>query len=298
MSADYDKTKDALFEGLLSRSFEIEFSDSKSPDVYYEPAMQGLGAVLPLLEEEDRDILLHREAHFASSFALMLEAYENETRAAVLDIDAASIRRLMHIEEKLGKNLAPIILQADDAKKIAQVRKMYKLLRDASGAELGPISDMILSEDEDFEAIAKKTAEFGPFLIPALRTIIENDILYDPLWPGYGQAPCIAAITLGLLQAASSIPSLFSMLQNDSFDVQNASLRALTMMQDESEKFCLAQLKSRPISRNNELAALALCSFTPDDEIINAVNSELQSIDVQKHKNLTAYLEACREGFP
>ena len=299
---NYDDAKDALFEGLLARSFEIEESEMTGSEAYYEPAYEGYGSVMPLLEEDDRDILLHREAHFASSFPLMIEAYENEARSAVLDVNVASIRRLMRLEEQLGKNLAPFILQADDAKKIAQVRKMYQLLADAfengTNNELKAIADAILSEDEDIEEIAKRTALHGPQIVASLITIIENDLLYDPLWPGYGQAPCIAALTLGHLQIVSAIPALFSMLQDDSFDVQNASLRALCMLQEPAKKFCIAQLHSRPISRNNELAALALCSFPCDEDIIQAVSKELASSDVKKHEMLMSYLEACKEEFP
>lgn len=300
MNADFplnfEKTKENVIEGLLSRSFEIETSDDSTPEVYFTPAMEGFGEAHPLFEEEDRDILLHREAHFASSFALMLAAYEDETHAAVLDVSTDQIRRLHHLEEKLGKNLAPMVLHAQDAVMIAKIRKLYSILRETlsepKSPEMALIADLILSEEDPEETATRIANTNRTSATSSLIALIEHDLFYDPLWPGYGHAPSIAALVLGKWRAHDAIRALFSMLQHDSFDVQSAALTALRQIGEPAKKFCLKMLATRPICKDNEHAALALCSFAPDVEVFTAIQRELGDPTVQKHTSFVQYLQA------
>lgn len=304
--SNYDHIKDSLIESLLTKSFEIQTSeDDTEAQVHFTPAFEGIGNALPIFEEDDAAILLHREAHFASNFPLMLHAYEHEERAAVLDVTPEQIKKLMYIEEKLGSNLAPLVLQADDAQKIARIRKLYILLQnalsDTTNPDLALLAELILSEEEESEVVAHRIAsQVTPSTIPSLIALIEHDLFYDPLWPGYGFAPCIAALVLGSCAKNTSktkeiVSSLFSMLQHDSFEVQNASLTALRQIGPAAKDFCIKLLHARPICRNNELAALALCSFSEDPEVSKAIETELQDADAQKHASFSLYLQAYSE---
>ena len=293
---NYDYAKDAILEGLITRSFEIEERDA--PQFVFEQAFEGVGSALPIFDEEDHDIVLHREAHFAGSFPLMIQAYEEEAKSAVLDIAPKRIKQLYSLEQKIHKNIAPLILHASDAKKIQVVRKMYRLLRETTS----PIAEIILSEDES-EEIARKTAllkttPLDDTLETALLTLLQNELFFDPLFPGYGKAPIACALALGLLGAKNAIPTLFSHIHSDDFDIEGACLRALRQIGEDAKKFCIECLHARPLTHDNEKAAIAITSFLPDDEVIQAVLKEVQDPQVYKNEPLISYLLACLEELP
>ncbi len=294
MNEDYDLTAKALFDSLLSKSFE-RIEEEEDSGVYYSPPLEGVDIEeLPLLEEEDRDILMHRDAHFGKNFGLMLQHYEDEGIGAVLDVEPERIAALMQLEESLGKNLAPYLLQGPDAEKVAQSIKLYKALSEqlhnkAKAPLVAAISELILSEETQ-ETAAKKAVKVGPKLIPYLMQLLQTPILYDPLFPGYGQAPIRACLALGTLQAKEAIKLLFGLIGTEDFDTENASIQALRLIGDPAKEFCLAQLASRPITKNNERAAIALSSMDYDYRIALALLEELEDPQIQKLDSLTSYL--------
>ena len=297
----FDSIKDALLEGLLTKSFEIDTADVDEPEVLYSPAMQGVGADVPLFDEEDRDILMHREAHFASSFDLMLTAYKEESEAAVLDADIDRIVELKYLEEKLGKSIAPLLLHAQDALIIAQVRKMYRLFRDVLQEQKNPLfcvmTELILAEDP-LEEVEQKCKALKESCISSLITIIQSDVLYDPLFPGYGTAPIRAAHILAVLKAKEAVPFLFYMLDASSFDVQNAALKALVSIGNTAKEFCTKNLLSRPFSKNNELAAMALSSFDCDEKMAEALLLQLKDQQALQKEPLIFYILSSCETLP
>ncbi len=295
MNEDYDLTARELFDSLLSKSFERIDEEDENQGVYYAPPLEGLSQEeLPLLEEEDRDILMHRDAHFSKNFQLMLEHYEDEGIGAVLDVEPERIRALMHLEEQLGQNLAPYIVQGADAEKIAQSLKLYRALRERiehkkKAPLVGAISELILSEEEA-DSAAKKAALFGPKLIPYLLQLLQTPILYDPLFPGYGTAPIRACLTLGKLQANEAIKLLFGMIGLENFDTESAAISALCQIGKPARDFVIQQLTSRPISKNNERAAIVSSSLECDDQLAGEIVSQLEDKDVQKITSLATYL--------
>jgi hypothetical protein len=298
---NFDEIKDALLEGLLTKSFEIDTTTEQEPEVVYSPAFEGVGRDLPLFDEEDRDILMHREAHFASNFDLMLQAYKAEDPSSVLDIDLARIYELKYLEEKLGKSLAPLVLHAQDAQTIKRVRTMYRLFQELLQEEKNPLyvamAELILAEDP-IEEVEKRCLELQDVCVSPLITIIQSDILYDPVYPGYGLAPMRAAHILGVLKADQAIPYLFYMLSSDTFDTQSAALQALKKIGEKAKIFCIEHLQSRPFSKSNELAAMALASFSCDDQIAQALIHELQDPKVWFEEPLVFYILASSEALP
>ncbi len=295
MNEDYDLTARELFDSLLSKSFEKYEEEDENPGAYYIPPLEGISREeLPLLEEEDRDILMHRDAHFSKNFDLMIEHYEDEGIGAVLDIEPSRIRALMHLEEQLGQNLAPYLVQGVDAEKIAQSLKLYRALRERiehkkKAPLVGAIAELILSEEEA-DAAAKKAASFGPKLIPYLLQLLQTTILYDPLFPGYGTAPIRACLTLGKLQAKEAIKLLFGMIGTENFDTESAAISALCQIGKPAFDFVIEQLAARPITKNNERAAIVSSSLEMNDQLASEIVAQLEDRDVQKIQSLATYL--------
>lgn len=295
MKEEFDITARALFDSLLEKSFERTSSEDTELGAYYQPPLEGLDTTeLPLLEEEDRDILMHRDAHFGKSFEMMLEHYEDEGPGSVLDIDPQRISTLMHLEESLGQNLAPYLLQGADAEKVAQSIRLYNALREQIENKdkfplVAAIAELILSEEEP-EIAAQKAALHGPQLIPYLIQLIGCGVLYDPLFPGYGLSPAIACLTLGKLKAKEAIKLLFGIIGTENFDTESAAVQGLCLIGAPARAFCLAQLASRPITKNNERAAIVASSLECDDELLDALITQLEDPDVQKIEGLATYL--------
>jgi len=300
MNQEFDETAKSLFDSLLGKSFEMQSEEELSSVAYNPPLGFDETDELPLFEEDDRDILMHRDAHFSSSFPAMLEEYENEGMAAVLDVFPDRIKFLMDIEERLGRDLAPFLLQGADAERVAQVRKLYQALSDQINTPkkkplVSAIAELILSE-ESIEKRAQKTAKLGPKIVPYLIQLIETALFYDPLFPGYGQAPIAAAMTLGILKANAAIKPLFQLIGTESFDIESAALIALSQIGDEVKEFCLKQLKARPLSKNNERASILASSLEKDQKFYETILQELEDPQVQKIEGLATYLVlACAE---
>lgn len=295
MKEEFDITARALFDSLLEKSFERTSSEDFESGAYYEPPLEGLDtSALPLLEEEDREILMHRDAHFGKSFEIMLEHYEDEGVGSILDIDPRRINTLMQLEESLGQNLAPYLLQGADAEKVAQSIRLYNALREQVENKdkvplVAAIGELILSEDEP-ELAAEHAAHLGPELIPYLIQLIRTAVLYDPLFPGYGLSPAKACLTLGKLKAKEAIKLLFGIIGTENFDTESAAVQALTLIGEPARAFCLSQLAARPITKNNERAAIVASSLDCDDELVNALITQLEDKDVQKNESLATYM--------
>lgn len=292
---DFDSTARELFNSLLAKSYEVEAKEQPI-HAYYTPPLEELEGIdeLPLFVEEDRDILMHRDAHFGTSFPLMLECYEEEGTPAVLDIDPERIATLMQLESAVGRNLAPFILQGPDAEKVAQSRKLYKEMRlQYEKSKKSPLTkaliDLILSEDE-VAIRAKRAALIGPKIVPYLLQILDTPILFDPLFPGYGLAPQAACLALGNLKEKSAVKPLFELIGTTDFEIESASLRALSEIGDASKKFCIEQLQGRPITKNNERAAILASSLTLDDDLAECILTQLEDPEVQRREQLAVYL--------
>jgi hypothetical protein len=226
---------------------------------------------MPLFEEEDRYILLHKEVHFSGSFSAMIEYYSDpEAKGVCEDFDSRRIQELSTIEEKMGKNLAANILSGSDAEKVAFFRKMYEQLSEvmekAPSSIEAILAEAILSQ-KSVEEVAdeyKSRLLQKPELLVSLAT---SDIFADCLSPGYGTAPSLAILLLGSMKYTEAIPSLFLLLGQRDFITENAILWALHEMGEATKTFALQRLKATPITQDNERAALVLLEFLPDPQV-------------------------------
>ena len=299
MNEDYDLTAKSLFESLLGKSFEVE-AQEELPQAYYEPPTVDLGE-LPIFEEEDRDILMHRDTHFGGNFPMMLEHYEDEGMAAVLDVENSRIAFLMDLEKKLNCNLAPFLLQGPDAEKVAQSKKLYTALQAQSSNHKMPliqaIANLILDEELP-EKKAKNASKVGAKLVPYLIQLIQTPLFFEPLAPGYGLAPIAAILTLGHLHAKEAIKPLFELIGDEQFEIESAALQALSLIGKEAHNFCISQLKERPITKNNERAAILASSLGSDPELAVTLLEQLEDPQIQKNERLATYLVLACSDLP
>lgn len=262
----------------------------------------------PLYDAADIAILMHREAHFGGKFEFMLEYYEHGGKGVQPEFEISRIHALHHLEQRIGTNLAPLMLLGPDAEKIAASKDAYKKLRTLyeisdkkkqSAASEYPklIADLILAEDEEPEAeMAAIVAQKGA-IIPALIHLLRSEEFHDPVYPGYGLAPALAAKCLGKIGDKRAIVALFESIGNEDFVFEELSLTALREIGDAAKEFLLKVLHSRPINYDNERAAIALLQFKDDPEVMDTCFTMLKELDLKKHTVLATYLVLACEGL-
>lgn len=258
----------------------------------------------PIAYSIDNEILMHRDAHFGGSFPIMLEYYVKEGKGVCQDFDLRRIEELAQMELQTGKNLSPLMLSGAEAERVALARQSYKKLKDLyeirNPKSLLPkkIADLILAEDEAetekaIEAIiAEKSA-----IVSALIDLLKNEDFYNPLFPGYGQAPVLAAQCLGRIGDKRAIISLFEAIGEGDFFSESIILDALHAIGQPAKDFLLKVLHGHPITMVNEQAAIALIRFKQDSEVSNACLQILKEIDLSKNLALATYLVLACEGL-
>jgi len=259
-----------------------------------EPSFSGeFAEELPLLDETDNAILMHRDAHFGGKFETMLDYYRREGKGVRAEFDFDHINQLFLIEQKLQKNLAGMILSGMEAERVAAARNAYQKLRDVYSSDdpiAKTIADLILSEEEFPEEEIHAVVATKEDVIPILVELVRNDTFYDPLFPGYGQAPLLAIQCLGKLGDMRAIIALFEMIGHGDFAVESLILEALKKLGEPAKEFLIERIRSRPITHDNERAALALVSFGDDPLVCRLCLEELADPEVLKKELLTTYL--------
>lgn len=250
---------------------------------------------LPLSDDLDHLILMHREAHFGGDFATMIAYYEEDHLGIQPDFDLDRLDYLAQVEEELKQNLAPLLLTGPEIEKIAQSRKAYLNLKEVYEQSSPPLfakllADLILSEEEEpleeIEAVVTQDSK----IVPELIHILQSDDFFDPLFPGYGYAPYLAAICLGQIGDPAAIIPLFETLGKELYFDEEVIVEALFEIGEEAQDFLLKILKSRPLTEDNVKAAFALTIFSADLKVAEAAFEQLKDPVVHERPLLSTYL--------
>jgi hypothetical protein len=257
----------------------------------------------PLVDSIDHEILMHRDVHFGGKFPIMLDYYRQEGKGVQPEFDIVRIERLALLEEQLKQNLAALFLAAPEIQKVADAREAYKQLRAIYQVKKPKtpyprlIADLILSEEEEPEAEISAIVAEKDKIVPTLIDILRSEELYDPLFPGYGQAPFLAIQCLGRIGDKRAIISLFEALGEGDFFADDQIVKALKAIGEPARDFLLHVLNGRPINEDNEKAAIALIAFKEDEGVANYCFDLLQKPDVQKDPCLPTYLVLACAGL-
>ena len=303
---DFQSHKDEIIHSLLNRSYEVEVEGSLPPSASPQ-ALQ-----MALVSEEDKLILMHRDAHFGANFDIMIAEYLDEKRGAVLDVEVSQIKALQKKQQELQSDIAPLLLTGAEAERVMQAKKMYRDLRalsesatqDAPKEKKKPVSsliaELILSDDDTsclLEEIIACKGDLQQELEVALIELLESDLFKDPLFPGYGLAPKEAAYALGRLQSKKSIPYLFRTLCQEGYDYEEVITSALHAIGDDAKEFLKRQFQQKPMTKITELALVCLLSFATDADVSEFLLEHLEQKDYQK-QSFSPYLVLGLESLP
>ena len=251
---------------------------------------------IPLLDETDIEILMHRDVHFGGNFNIMLSYYKDDNVGVNEEFEIDRIATLAEAEKAVGENLATKVLPSPMIEDIERAKDVYFKLRDVydeknSSTIATLISDLILSEEDVPQTEIDALVANGDEAVDALIKLIDSSMFYNKLYPGYGRAPGYAATVLAKIGNPKAIYHIFAALGQDSFETEEAFLSALKALGSESRSFLLKRLQEKPYSRDNEHAAIALAMFLPDEEIKKAALKLLEDKDTLKHESFSEYLK-------
>jgi hypothetical protein len=257
---------------------------------------------MPLSDALDNMILMHRDAHFSGNFDAMLDYYHKEGKGISQEFDLERIQTLAHLEKKSGQNMAGSLLSGAQAEHVARAKESYKNLRDLYDTPKVPrqallIADLVLAEEENPEKeIAAIVAEKSG-IVRSLIEVLRAEDLYDPLFPGYGHAPALAAKCLGIIGDKRAIFYLFENIGDEDVFNEEIILDALKAIGEPAKEFLLKILHSKPINFDNERAATALIHFKDDPQVAEACLQLLSDPLVLSHETFATYLTLACEGL-
>ena len=255
----------------------------------------------PLIDSQDRDILMHRDAHFSGNFLIMLSYYADEGKGSYTEFEPKRIKALQEMEEAKQINLADELLNEEEKGQVSRAKEKYFLLRDIYNNKNESLShriaDLILTEDLEAEEEITQIVRYGQQAVAPLISLVSQDDFYNPLFPGYGMAPAYAAKCLGILKDPRAIPALFSVLGHADFLTEEAVFDALREIGIEAQVFLMKSLLQQPFTKENENAAIALLTFPLDERISEVFLQALSMAHGTQQNQLVSYLILGCEGL-
>lgn len=249
----------------------------------------------PLIDAIDMEILMHRDAHFGGNFEVMIEYYEQQGVGVMPDFELQEIKRLQSLEKDLEQNLSEVYLPEPAKKIVSNSQKLYQSIRDVYAEGVKDkisilISDLILSEELIPEAEIQALVNQKEEAVPALIHLLSAPSFYEPVFPGYGRAPIFAAKCLGEIRDERAISPLFEAIGHENFFTDEEIIYALHSFGERAKTFLIQRLKSKPFSKDNEHAAIALSVFAEDQEVSESALEVLQYEGILKRPSLVSYL--------
>lgn len=255
---------------------------------------------IPLLDAVDQEILMHRDVHFGGNFPIMIDYYKTESVGVMPDFEMIRIKELKKLQDELGEDLSMKVLPLPAVEEVNRAKELYKKFRDVyeqSDEIPRLVSDLILAEEGQPEKEIAALVGKGDLAVDPLIHIIDSADFYDPLFPGYGRAPGLAAMCLGKIGNPKAVYHLFLAVGKENFFVDEAIIQAIVAFGDAGKEFLFKRLMQKPINKDNENAAVILASYPLDEEIAKLSLHVLLDPETLQHEALSSYLICMCEGL-
>ncbi|MCH1429639.1 MAG: hypothetical protein L7U87_02650 [Chlamydiales bacterium] len=251
---------------------------------------------VPINDYDDVSILMHKDAHFGGSFSVMLEYYNNPDAPGVQEeFSINRIHELQEIEQSKDLNLSDSFLSPQDKALVLRSFQTYAKLKTITEESSNKnsiaylISELILSEDEYPEKEIENLVKLGNTAVKDLIALIENLDFWNPLFPGYGNAPLFAIEALSAIKDPASLEHIFACVKRADFFAESQIMKAILSFGEDAKEFLVKVLSTVPISEDNTHAALCL-QFFKDPKVSNLCFKLLQSDDLQLDSTFAQHL--------
>ena len=283
--------KKKSFEDLMRETFgaamqeEVSSSDKNGDERF------------PLCDNIDTAIIMHRDVHFKGNFTAMIDYYQRGGKGAQPAFTVERLRQLQALEAAAEQDLIEILLAPSDLEKMHEALEAYQKLRSVyeqkeqqPSPHLKLLANLILTEEEEAHKEVQAVVNEGRAIVPRLLQLIQSPEFHDPLWPGYGLAPELAAKCLGHIGDSDAIVNLFEAIEDYDFFGEDTVFRAFKHIGEPAKQFLLGILEKTPPTRDSERAARALIYFSPDEEVAKCCLNLLQMDAILNMSTLATYL--------
>ena len=251
---------------------------------------------LPLLDEGDIQVVIQCATHFGANFSIMRDYYQNPQAPGVhCEITLEQIEQLEKFAATAKRDLISLLSPSDRIQieesqtAYAQLKQIYQI----NSEQIIPaqkLADLILSEEEEPLEEITAIVNLGEKAIEPLIGVLQDDRFYQSSFPGYGRAPELAARCLKKIKSPRSISVLFSRIGKGDFFFEDVVLETLAAIGEPAREFLERKLVSKPITAENENAAMSLVHFPPCEECIKKVIALLDDESFRCHTVLLAHL--------
>lgn len=256
-------------------------------------------ADMPLIDQEDHEVISMREAHFGGSFEQMRKFYASQDEDFVFDPLARRITELEDLEQKIAMNLAESLLDHEHDQ-IVQVKERYAQLEETQKSKSATpcdqlIASLVLSHGDGREAVIQKIIALGEEAVEPLIELINDKDMHNALFPGFGDAPSYAAFCLGMIKDARAIIPLFELVGASQPHVEEEAMIALRKIGDKALETLLSRLEGPQLHSDTRRAAICLIHFNQDERVGDAALKKLLQGAVLKDIESSLYLVLCCE---
>lgn len=220
----------------------------------------------------------------------MITYYRGEKKGVQTEFTPERLEKLASIETRLRVNLSDLLFADRHREKVRHMRREYAKLRDLASAQSisadpkRALARLILADSEEPIEQLRAVEKLGVGAVPHLIELFSDATFYDPLSPGFGLAPELAAKCLGSIADTRAIKVLFAKLGDVGFFTQDVVLEALRKIGDPSRDFLLQKLQARPFTEDNQKAAFALVHFR-EDFLVAATGYRLLTDEQLEHRS-------------
>lgn len=257
----------------------------------------------PLISSLESQIIMHRDVHFGGKFEFMVDYYTKEGKGVHPEFDIERIKELYQLELDGVESLAGMLLTEVEEERIEAAKNVYEQLRSLYEEEDSDnplpilIANLILTEEEEPTEEIEQIVAYQKEAIPLLIDLLRSEDFRDPLFPGYGEAPRLAARCLGMIDDEKSIVALFESIKAQDFGEEEEVLRALFQLGESAKQFLMKVVASRPITQDNTHAAVGLAQFSADPDAASFCLKQLSDPKVLAHQELAQYMIWGCEGL-
>jgi hypothetical protein len=246
----------------------------------------------PFTEAIDLEIIMLALAHFDGDLGAMVNTLENNPHHPLSSTPLERVKTVADWQNHHDQDLItllPLRAKAAVEESLNMKKQMEESIEQNPESIESKVYELILFIHEDPYILIDQLVLEQKKALPPLLKALENEKLFDPLYPGFGHSLLYVIDALKGIEDTKAIEPLFiALLEQNSF-LEDRLLDALASFESSTEKYMLQILEKRPFTIQSSYAAKVL-NYLKNPEVALAAVDALCDPSITKHPALTNYL--------
>jgi hypothetical protein len=246
----------------------------------------------PFTEAIDLEIIMLALAHFDGDLGAMVNTLENNPHHPLSSTPLERVKTVADWQNHHDQDLItllPLRAKAAVEESLNMKKQMEESIEQNPESIESKVYELILFIHEDPYILIDQLVLEQKKALPPLLKALENEKLFDPLYPGFGHSLLYVIDALKGIEDTKAIEPLFiALLEQNSF-LEDRLLDALASFESSTEKYMLEILEKRPFTIQSSYAAKVL-NYLKNPEVALAAVDALCDPSITKHPALTNYL--------